>query len=298
MQHVTWLSIILLICGVIPRHAFVIGRPFSGRWKIHAIHGAGDPSTSGVPPTTIGQQTYSQYKSNAQMNQLNNLLSQPATSLSESQVKQLQALSKSDSYDATKFSPLHREFKREHNLVFAALGAYCSCSGRSGCEETTTSQEGAAGATAGATVGAIVPVTGATATAADADAGAVSSPLFYLDGKDGGSTSVLLSCGYPANALYTANMFPDTCAALRDTFPTLHVHAGPAHEVLRTPGLRQVPFVGYYLDGCGGSPWPVVSILEAIFAEERAAWLPDTLAIGECNDDMCITQWWGERGVG
>ena len=260
MLHGIWLSITLLICNVNPQHALLIKRLFvDRRWK-HAICGTDDSSTPDVPraASTIGQQTYSQYKSNAQMNQLTNLLSQPVNSLTESQVKQLQALSKYDTYDATKFSDLHREFKREHNVVFATLGAYCS---------------GRFGATAG---GKIV----------DADLSSISSPLFYLEGKDGGTTSVLQSYGYHPQTLHTANMFPDTCVALRDTFPTINVYSGRADEVVRSE-VRRVPFVGYYLDGCGGSPVPVIQILEAIFAEERDEWLPDKIAIGGCMRSTC-----------
>ena len=251
MQHSVGWFIALLICNVILTHSLLTNRLFvDRRWK-YALYGTDDSSAPGVPRTTIGQQTYSQYKSNAQMNQLTNLLSQPVNSLTESQVKQLQALSKYDTYDSTKFSDLHREFKREHNVVFATLGAYCS--GRSG---TTTD-------------GTI------------ADMRVIPSPLFYLEGKDGGTTSVLQSHGYHPQHLHTANMFPDTCAALKNTFPTLNVYTGRADEALRTDMLR-VPFVGYYLDGCGGSPVPVIQILEAIFAEERVEWLPHKIAIGGC----------------
>lgn len=256
-QH-QWLLLVALVFICVPQHASITQRVFVGCRRLHThFYGtkSSTPPPSGhstpdpISPNSGGKQTYSQYKSIAQMNKLNDLLSQPRSSLTESQLKELQGLSKQDTYDAAKFTQIHQEFKREHNLVFAALGAYCS------------------------------------GTTAD-----LASPLFYLDGKDGGTTSVLQSCGYRLNHLHTANMFPDSCAALRGLFPSLNVYSGRADEALLT-GLKRVPFAGYYLDGCGGSPLPVIRILEAIMAEDREQWLPAKIAIGGCGCGcgcMCV----------
>lgn len=113
--------------------------------------------------------------------------------------------------------------------------------------------------------------------------------VFYLDGADGASTAALRQAGLSHEDLYVANVFADTCVALRDPPHGLsHVahmraehalhHAADAHTQVGCFG--RVPFCAVYLDGCGGSPLPLQRMVAALFHERRRHINPAALAIG------------------
>ena len=107
-------------------------------------------------------------------------------------------------------------------------------------------------------------------------------PVFYLDGSDGGTTNCLRRAGWSNGDLYTANLFQETAKVLRDAHGVTNVFVGRAEDLLSSAALDHVPFVAYYLDGCGGSSAPLIAMLEAIFCDARMppAPLPSAFAIG------------------
>jgi hypothetical protein len=108
--------------------------------------------------------------------------------------------------------------------------------------------------------------------------GSVSNrPVFYLDGSNGGTTISLRRAGWSNKDLYIANLFQDTAMALKDTHGVDNVFVGRAEDFLSSATLCHVPFVAYYLDGCGGSSAPLIAMLEAIFCDERMPQLPASL---------------------
>ena len=103
--------------------------------------------------------------------------------------------------------------------------------------------------------------------------------VFYLEGSDGGSTSALVAADFDVDQLFVANMFHETCEQLRTAWKLQHVEEGRAEEVLRGP-FRAQPFVAIYLDGCGGSTGPLISMIEAVFDQCRHDINPARLALG------------------
>lgn len=148
-------------------------------------------------------------------------------------------LSAGDTYDHNTFSVDHNAFKAHHNDIFKALCTHCDSSR--------------------------------------------SSPLFYLDGELGLTSKTLLTeqtcldTGENFNVttskkwlgdLYIANIFQATCDSLNalDFGLQMHVCCSRAEEALGNPDLfGTVPFIGYYLDGCGGSPETIITMFKAIF---------------------------------
>lgn len=112
-------------------------------------------------------------------------------------------------------------------------------------------------------------------------------PLFYLDGKDGDSTNVLLKNGWSENGLHVANMFQDSCDRLRNSFKDLNIHFGLAEDVLLSETLQKKQFVGYYLDGCGGATAPILKMLDAIFSQTRK--IPRKITIGITLTEAVVT---------
>jgi hypothetical protein len=105
--------------------------------------------------------------------------------------------------------------------------------------------------------------------------GVSNRPVFYLDGSDGGTTSYLRKAGWSNGNLYIANLFQDTAKALKDSHGVTNVFVGRAEDVLASTALGHVPFVAYYLDGCGGSSAPLIAMLEAIFCDARMPRSPE-----------------------
>ena len=111
------------------------------------------------------------------------------------------------------------------------------------------------------------------------------SPVFYLDGAHGSTTKALRSVGWDEDCLFIANLFQDTAKSLKDSHNVTNVFVGRAEEALRSDGFDSVPFVAYYLDGCGGSSIPLLRMIDAIFSEARMSVmarsaLPSSIAIG------------------
>lgn len=103
---------------------------------------------------------------------------------------------------------------------------------------------------------------------------------FYLDGPQGGTTAALLGAGFERRKLFTANWHPETAVALREHLPAENVAAGRAEHALRAGLFATQPFAGLYIDGCGGSPEPIVGCIDALFDAERAVINPRRIAFG------------------
>ena len=107
------------------------------------------------------------------------------------------------------------------------------------------------------------------------------APLFYLDGADGGTTSVLRSAGFRTEELFVANPFPATREALSSSPHSLspsQLFDTRAEHALRSESLVSVPFCAYYLDVCHGSPEPLIDMVDAIFSTRST--LDASFAIG------------------
>ena len=109
-------------------------------------------------------------------------------------------------------------------------------------------------------------------------AGGKAGPVFYLEGPDGASTHALRAAGFATSDLHVANLFPATVEALVTNLGLSKVILAPAKEALSAQPWVGVPFSGYYLDGCGGSPEPIVAMCEAIFHPQRP--LTKAIALG------------------
>ena len=108
------------------------------------------------------------------------------------------------------------------------------------------------------------------------------SPLFYLDGPGGSTTSALLAAGFQREQLFTANWIQSTARALCSAPHHLHsanVAALPAAEALRTT-FAGVPFAAVYLDGCGGMTEPITDALAAVFDGQLSRPRPPQIVIG------------------
>jgi hypothetical protein len=110
-----------------------------------------------------------------------------------------------------------------------------------------------------------------TLLALHCSSGVANRPVFYLDGSNGGTTKYLRCSGWSDADLYIVNLFQDTARALKDSHGVKNVFVGRAEDLLSSADLEHVPFVAYYLDGCGGSSAPLVAMLEAIFCDARMA---------------------------
>lgn len=100
-------------------------------------------------------------------------------------------------------------------------------------------------------------------------------PMFYLDGKDGASTTALLASGFDRKDLFVANEFEESFQELREAPLSLtNCALGRAEEVLLN--LQDTPFVAAYLDGCGGSPRPIIEMIRCLFLGQLAK----SIAIG------------------
>jgi hypothetical protein len=109
--------------------------------------------------------------------------------------------------------------------------------------------------------------------------GGLDAPVFYLDGAQGGTTATLLERGFQAEQLVVANYFATTCATLSRAFAGVTVVEARADAALLAAPAVDIPFAAVYLDGCGGSPGPLVAAVDAFFDERRAALAP-RFAIG------------------
>ena len=99
------------------------------------------------------------------------------------------------------------------------------------------------------------------------------SPVFYLDGPDGGTTSHLLAAGFDCDQLYVANEWKGSISALRSSPFDLSAEnclLGRAQDFLRD-NWDDVEFVAYYLDGCGGQTEPIVEMVSSIFSRKVLA---------------------------
>jgi hypothetical protein len=95
---------------------------------------------------------------------------------------------------------------------------------------------------------------------------ALPGPAFYLDGPNHATTSALLAAGFLPYDLYTANIFPKTCSLLREKIPNV-IQNNAADALVQN--YNNVPFVGFYLDGCGGDPDDLLEMVEALFHGDR-----------------------------
>ena len=161
------------------------------------------------------------------MNQVDSLLMGDNGGPDPDSQKKLAGLMRTDPYDPSDFSPSHLAFKSAHNDVFAKLAQYA------------------------------------------AGGGAQAAPnVFYLDGSDGGTTRALRERhGFEAEQLYSANLFRTTVQSLCAPPVGLagsHVYEGRAEDALAPEGwFGGVPMSAFYFDGCGGSPEPIITALEA-----------------------------------
>ena len=180
-------------------------------------------------------------------------------------------LSAEDTYNAAEeaFSEEHRKFKQAHSRVFASLITFCS-------------------------------------TAAEA-----TPKVFLLDGASGRTCQVLKEAEISLDNVYVANRHLDTVNALRTLFPRLNVaHASAALALKgvvvgdedrggaaaaeaaaaeaaeasaeKTAGagaFSEHTFSAFYVDACGGAPWPVIEILEAALSRPASSF-PPRVAIG------------------
>jgi len=102
--------------------------------------------------------------------------------------------------------------------------------------------------------------------------GGAASPVVYLDGPDGGSTSALRAAGFATDQLHVANPHASTCAALSAPPHSLeHVAHASAEEALASEQWRSRAFCAAYFDGCGGQAEPLIAMIRALFHERRAA---------------------------
>jgi hypothetical protein len=86
-------------------------------------------------------------------------------------------------------------------------------------------------------------------------------PLIYLDGSDGATTRALLEAGIPPSNLHVANEWSETVDCLVKEFgDEIHVHCGKLQDM----DCSDIPFVGAYLDGCGGATEPIVNMVDTI----------------------------------
>lgn len=108
--------------------------------------------------------------------------------------------------------------------------------------------------------------------------------VFYLDGREGGSTCALLSAGFVVQQLYVANNFDHVCMALKAAPHHLvpnQVLTSSAEDALSGDSpFASIPFTAFYLDGCSGLAAPLVRTVEAVFAPSRASIHPQCFAIG------------------
>jgi hypothetical protein len=105
--------------------------------------------------------------------------------------------------------------------------------------------------------------------------------VFYLEGRDGGTTTALRAAGFGTEQLFVANLHVETCAALRAAPHNLtHVTLGRAEEVLLEPPLVLTPFAAAYFDGCSGLTAPLKGMINALFDPERRQTNPHALVVG------------------
>lgn len=99
--------------------------------------------------------------------------------------------------------------------------------------------------------------------------------MFYLDGKDGASTMVLLDAGFDRKDLYVVNEYEEVVQSLRGPpYDLTCCTHGRAEESLND--LQETPFAAAYLDGCSGSPDPIINMSKGLFLGELAP----SIAIG------------------
>lgn len=101
-----------------------------------------------------------------------------------------------------------------------------------------------------------------------------SARVFYLDGYDGSTTSALLAAGFLLNDLFVANIFPDTVQNLKSSHGLANIFLGRAQDALASEPLMRIQFAAYYLDCCGGSPGPIIDMIDAIFSNTKRNLLP------------------------
>lgn len=102
--------------------------------------------------------------------------------------------------------------------------------------------------------------------------------VFFLDGKDAGTSSTLLAAGLDLNCCYTANRHETTCLALTE-WGLQHVIHASAAEALRGV-FANISFAAYYFDGCGGHPPVIVDMLTAALDKETRLIPEPPIAIG------------------
>jgi hypothetical protein len=175
------------------------------------------------------------------------------TPWTENLKKELNGLqSKGDPYDAALFSEGHAAFKRGHNQVLVHLAQ--NLGEDSGWRPGVQNQQNTNN-----------PTTKSP------------RPVFYLDGKDGATTSALLEANFDRSTeLFMANEWSETVQVLREPpFYHMNCHFGSALDCLRNH-YQDVPFVAAYLDGCGGSPQTIIQMIAALLSVPRSS----TLYIG------------------
>ena len=175
-------------------------------------------------------------------------------------------------YDPSSFAPGHAEFKRLHNEAFAALARYCQRE-RERYDADRGGDRGDDGEDDGD----------------EADGGIGDPNVFYLDGPDASTSSLLIDVhGFDPRSCYVANRHASTCDVLRRMLPPENLIHSSAAEALSPPNERSlgdrddvavvvggggtasaapsfsaVDFAAYYFDGCGGSPPHVVEMMSA-----------------------------------
>lgn len=102
--------------------------------------------------------------------------------------------------------------------------------------------------------------------------------VFFLDGQDAGTASILSKAEISLESCYVANRHESTCQALKE-FGLNHIAHGSATQALSENGIFQkIPFGAYYFDGCGGHPPILIDMLKAALDETRSCEPP--IAIG------------------
>ena len=187
-------------------------------------------STS-IPNSFLGKQILKQRKCEAKMNRISDILINKQRNESNiMEQKELTGLLYQDTYQTLDFTESHRIFKVLHNNVFTTLIQY---------------------------VASFNSVSSSISK---------SLPVFYLDGTEGFTTQALLASGFNIQDFYIANIFPDTVTTLRDIHGVSNTFVGRAEDVLSTSELNTIPFVAYYLDGCGGNTIPIIAMIDTIFS--------------------------------
>lgn len=177
----------------------------------------------------------------------------PASSLSPQETAELDGLTSKalfvEQYDPSSFSNEHVQFKQQHNAIFRQLCHYCHCGALLREEETDDVDD----------------------DDGDEEEKNTIRNIFFLDGPDAGTASVLLakeaftsSTSMRTISLehcYVANRHASTCDALKGWGLTHVAHMGAA-DALRND-FGNVSFGAFYFDGCGGHPPIIMDMIHA-----------------------------------